>query len=102
MRWKRERHDHVSKTQARCRVAGEDYAVVVQSIQDSFQTQLLDVFCERQLNVASADVTEIMLKAEIENIVSSIKNDKLPDIKEKLKKDIPMSRESDVSARLVD
>ncbi|KAG3199082.1 hypothetical protein PC128_g5557 [Phytophthora cactorum] len=101
--WKRNGRDYESKMQARCRMTGEDYDVVVQSIRDSFQPQLLDVFCELQLNVESADATEGMLIAEIDHIVSSIKNNTLPDIKELFKKKLRMNmRESDVNARLID
>eukprot|EP00644_Phytophthora_capsici_P009852 jgi/Phyca11/50464/gw1.39.345.1 len=80
VRWKRERRDYESKMQARCRVTGEDYEAVVQSIKDSFQPQLLDVFCDLKLN-----------------------NDTLPDIKELFKKNLVINlRESDVNARLID
>ncbi|KAG2782912.1 hypothetical protein Pcac1_g7271 [Phytophthora cactorum] len=44
-----------------------------------------------------------MLIAETEPIVSSIKNDKLPDIKELFTKELLMNmKESDVNARLTD
>ncbi|KAE9044244.1 hypothetical protein PR002_g2909 [Phytophthora rubi] len=103
VKWKRDRRDYESKMQARCRVTGEDYDAVVQSIRDSFEPRLLEVFCQLQLNVEPADATERMLTAEIEHIVSSIKNATLPDIKELFKKELRMKKdESDVNARLMD
>ncbi|KAE8981002.1 hypothetical protein PR001_g24128 [Phytophthora rubi] len=103
VKWKRDRRDYESKMQASCRVTGEDYNAVVQSIRDSFEPRLLEVFCQPQLNVEPADATEGMLTAEIEHSVSSIKNATLPDIKELFKKELRMKKdESDVNARLMD
>ncbi|KAG3092120.1 hypothetical protein PI124_g6738 [Phytophthora idaei] len=103
VRWKRKRRDYDAKLQARCRVAGGAFDAVVQSVRDSFDPHLLDVFCELKLNVEPPDATDGMLITEIERIVSSIKNDKLPDIKELFIKDLLMNmKESDVNARLTD
>ncbi|RAW27557.1 hypothetical protein PC110_g16044 [Phytophthora cactorum] len=61
------------------------------------------VFCELKLNIEPPAATDGMLIAETEPIVSSIKNDKLPDIKELFTKELLMNmKESDVNARLTD
>jgi hypothetical protein len=103
VKWKRDRRDYEAKMQARCRVTGEDYNAVVQSVRDSFNPSLLDVFCELNLSVESANATEGMLIAEIERIVSSIKNNTLPDIEELFDRLLKMNmNEGDVNARLID
>ncbi|ETI54109.1 hypothetical protein L914_07362 [Phytophthora nicotianae] len=103
MHWKKERRDYETKLRNRCRVTGEDYDAVVEQIKDSFDADLLDVFCEFQLNVETVDVTEGMLVAEIEHIVGSVKNEALPDIKELFKRELKMNlTESDVTARVMD
>ncbi|GMF30537.1 unnamed protein product [Phytophthora fragariaefolia] len=103
VKWKRDRKEYEAKLRARCRVTGEAYDAVALSICDSFDSELLDVFCELQLNVASADVTEGMLIAEIDHIVNSVKNNSLPDIKALFKKELRMKLdESDVNARIIE
>ncbi|GMF38611.1 unnamed protein product [Phytophthora fragariaefolia] len=100
---KRDHRDYETKMKARYRVTGEAYDVVVQSVKDSFEPNLLDVFCELQCNSNSTDVTEGMLVAEIEHIFGSIKNDSLPDIEELFKTELRINMsESDVNARLMD
>ncbi|KAI9994387.1 hypothetical protein PInf_011001 [Phytophthora infestans] len=89
-RGKKERRDYETKLRDRCRVTGEDYDAVVEQIKVSLDGDLLDVFCELQLNVATVDVTEGMLIAEIGHIVGSVKNKAFPDIKEHFKRELKM------------
>eukprot|EP00644_Phytophthora_capsici_P009513 jgi/Phyca11/15463/fgenesh1_pg.PHYCAscaffold_13_\ len=87
VKWKKERRDYETKLPG----------------QDSFDADLLEVFCEFKLNVDAADVTDGMLTAEIEHIVASVKNKALPDIKGHFKKELKMNlAESDVTARIMD
>eukprot|EP00644_Phytophthora_capsici_P005294 jgi/Phyca11/96003/e_gw1.1.1007.1 len=103
VKWKKERRDYETKLRNRCRVTGEDYDAVVELVKDSFDADLLEVFCEFKLNVDAADVTDGMLTAEIEHIVASVKNKALPDIKGLFKKELKMNlAESDVTARVMD
>ncbi|KAE8891669.1 hypothetical protein PF003_g24447 [Phytophthora fragariae] len=103
VKWRRERREYESKLRARCRIYGEDYAAVVQSINDSFNRDLLDGFCELRLGINSADVTDDLLSAEIERIVSHVKNDSLPDIKQLFKQKLRLNMaESNVDARVLD
>ncbi|GMF50374.1 unnamed protein product [Phytophthora fragariaefolia] len=53
-------------------VTGEVYEAVAETIFESFEPDSLDTFCELKLGQASANVTEGMLTAEIETIVSRI------------------------------
>uniref|UniRef100_H3H596 Uncharacterized protein n=1 Tax=Phytophthora ramorum TaxID=164328 RepID=H3H596_PHYRM len=101
--WKKERREYEAKLRARCRVSGEVYEAVVLPIIESFDPDLLDTFCELRLNLASVDVTEGMLIAEISNIISNVKNDTLPDIKALFRSQLRMNMtESDVDARVLD
>ncbi|POM79715.1 Hypothetical protein PHPALM_2547, partial [Phytophthora palmivora] len=103
VKWKKDRREYETKLHNRCRLTGEDYEAVVEHIRDSFDADLLDTFCEFQLNIDSADVTEGMLLAEIDHIVGSVKNQALPDIKELFKRELKMNMtESDVTARVMD
>lgn len=103
VKWKRDRREYEAKFRARCRVSGGACDSVVESIKDSFDTDLLDVFCELELGVTAADVTEQQLVAAIEAIVSSIKNSQIPDIKALFKRELKMNmKESDVLARVLD
>ncbi|GMF57946.1 unnamed protein product [Phytophthora fragariaefolia] len=102
-KWKKERREYESRLRARCRVTGEVYEALAETILESFDPDLLDTFCELKLGRASADVTEGMLIAEIDNITSSIKNDTLPDIKTLFKKQLKLKfAKSDVEARVID
>ncbi|KAG2785497.1 hypothetical protein PC129_g15525 [Phytophthora cactorum] len=74
VKWKRDRREYGDKLRARCRISGEDYDTVVEPVTNAFEPDLLDVFCDLKLRQASADVTEGMLIAEIEYIVTSVKN----------------------------
>ncbi|GMF57958.1 unnamed protein product [Phytophthora fragariaefolia] len=63
---------------------------------------MLDTSCELKLGVAAADVAEGMLTAEIGQIVSSIKNGILPDIKSLFMKKVKSNfSDSDDEARVV-
>ncbi|ETK88369.1 hypothetical protein L915_07367 [Phytophthora nicotianae] len=101
--WIKHRRDNEAKLHNRCRVTGKEQDAVVEQIRDSFDADLLYVFCELQLNVDFADVTEGKLIAEIKHIVDSGKNKVLPEIKELFKSDLKINlTESDVNARVID
>lgn len=101
--WKIKRREYEAELRARCRVSGENYDVVVTPIMESFNADLLDTFCELRLNIASADVTEDVLIAEIESIAGSVKNKTLPDVKALFKSKLRLNMtESDVYARVLD
>nr|KAE8939573.1 hypothetical protein PF009_g10579 [Phytophthora fragariae] len=102
VKWMRDRREYEAKLRARCRVSGEDYNVVVESVVDAFESDLLDVFCDLKLHLPLKDVTEGVLLAEIKSIVDSVKNSTLPDIKALFKKELKMNMgESDVAARVL-
>ncbi|ETM98980.1 hypothetical protein PPTG_19119 [Phytophthora nicotianae INRA-310] len=61
VKWTKDRRDYETKLHNRCRKTGEDYDAVVEQIRGSFDADLLDVFCELQLSVDPANVTEGML-----------------------------------------
>ncbi|EGZ18559.1 hypothetical protein PHYSODRAFT_498366, partial [Phytophthora sojae] len=103
VKWQRDRRDYETKLCSRCRISGEDYDIVAESIKEAFDEDLLEVLCELQLDTTPAAVTDTILLAEIERIVDSVKNDALPDIKELLKRELRMNMsESDVTARVLD
>eukprot|EP00644_Phytophthora_capsici_P000802 jgi/Phyca11/109364/e_gw1.16.421.1 len=80
--WRKERRDYEAKLRARCRVTGEAFEAVVEPVAGAFNPHLLDTFCEFQMGVSAATVTDAMLTAEIEKVISSVKNGSLPDIKD--------------------
>ncbi|OWY91902.1 hypothetical protein PHMEG_00039313, partial [Phytophthora megakarya] len=101
--WKVKRREYEAEMRARCRISGEDYAVVTTPIKESFNADLLETFCELRLNMAVEDVTEGVLIAELEHIVGSVKNKTLPDIKGLFKNELRLKmKESDVYARVLD
>lgn len=103
MKWKRDRREYEEKLQARCRISGENYDAVVEPVRGAFEPDLLDAFCDFKLHKETADVTDGMLLAEITNIVNSVKNNTLPDIKELFKKELRLNlAETDVEARVLD
>ncbi|KAE8964420.1 hypothetical protein PR003_g24363 [Phytophthora rubi] len=103
VKWMRDRREYEAKLRARCRVSGESYDAVVESVVDAFESDLLDVFCDLKLHLPLKDVTEGMLLTEIKSIVDSVKNSTLPDIKALFKKELKMNMgESDVAARVLD
>eukprot|EP00644_Phytophthora_capsici_P014118 jgi/Phyca11/99315/e_gw1.3.993.1 len=89
--WTNKRRHYESKLKARCRVTGENYDNIVQSVRDSMDPDLLDGLCELRLNENVADVTDDMLIAEIALILSSVKNDTLPDVKALFKSKLRMN-----------
>ncbi|KAE8996878.1 hypothetical protein PR002_g19193 [Phytophthora rubi] len=103
VKWKKERREYEAKLRARCRVTGEVFEAVTESVVNAFNPHLLDTFCELQLGITTADVTDAMLTAEIEKIISSVKNDSLPDIKDLYQRELKLNMsESDVKARYID
>ncbi|POM66203.1 LOW QUALITY PROTEIN: Hypothetical protein PHPALM_17977 [Phytophthora palmivora] len=103
VRWRKERREYEAKLRARCRVAGENFEAVAESVMDPFNPHLMETFCELQLDITMGDVTDDLLTAEIENIISSVKNDSLPDIKELYWRELKLDMaESDVKARYID
>ncbi|GMF52298.1 unnamed protein product [Phytophthora fragariaefolia] len=59
--------------------------------------------CRFQLNVESVNDTDGILRAEIEHIVGSVKNETLPNIKELFMRELKMDKaESDVNAQLIE
>ncbi|OWZ01011.1 hypothetical protein PHMEG_00027680, partial [Phytophthora megakarya] len=103
VKWQRDRRDYEDKLRARCRVSGEEYAAVVESVVQAFDPELLDVFCSLKLQVDADTVTDEVLITEIKGIVNSVKNNTLPDIKALFGKELKMRmNESDVEARVLD
>ncbi|KAG2979721.1 hypothetical protein PC118_g11587 [Phytophthora cactorum] len=69
----------------------------------SFNAELLNTFCDLRLNIASVDVIEGLLIAEIEHIAGSVKNQTLPDIKALLQSKLRLNMtESDLYAGMLD
>ncbi|GMF60749.1 unnamed protein product [Phytophthora fragariaefolia] len=108
VKWNRERREYEEKLKAPCRISGEDYDTVVESVSSAFEadshyTDLLDAFCDFKLHKESSDVTDGMLLAEIAHIVDIVKNNTLPDIKELFKRGLKLIMgESDVEAGVLD
>ncbi|POM60306.1 hypothetical protein PHPALM_30853 [Phytophthora palmivora] len=103
VRWRKERREYEAKLRARCRVTGENFEAVAESVVDAFNPHLLETFCELQLDITMGDATDDLLTAEIENIISGVKNDSLPDIKELYRRELKLDMtESDVKARYID
>ncbi|KAG3234454.1 hypothetical protein PI124_g20493 [Phytophthora idaei] len=75
VKWGRERREYENRSRARCRVSGEDFDALCQTVKDSFNHDLLEVFEENKQEMS----TEVL--AVIQKILSSVKNDALPDIK---------------------
>ncbi|OWY90415.1 hypothetical protein PHMEG_00041465 [Phytophthora megakarya] len=96
VRWKKERRDYETKLRNRCRVTGEGYDAVV-------ETLAFLMYSVSSNYVETADVTEGMLIVEIKPILGRVKNKALPDIKELVKKDLKINlAETDVTARVMD
>ncbi|OWZ08055.1 Cytochrome P450 [Phytophthora megakarya] len=101
--WKVKRREYEAEMRARCIISGEDYAIMTTPIKESFNSDLLETFCELRLNMAVEDVTEGVLIAELEYIVGSVKNKTLPNIKGLFKNKLRLNmKESDVYARVLD
>ncbi|KAG4058514.1 hypothetical protein PC123_g6519 [Phytophthora cactorum] len=77
--------------------------IVTAPITKSFNAELLNTFCDLRLNIASVDVIEGLLIAEIEHIAGSVKNQTLPDIKALLQSKLRLNMtESDLYAGMLD
>eukprot|EP00644_Phytophthora_capsici_P018912 jgi/Phyca11/132547/e_gw1.180.17.1 len=101
--WTKLRRNYKNKLRARCRVTGENYDNIVQSIRDSMDPDLLDGLCELRLNEDAANVTADMLIADIALTLSSVSNTMLPDVKALFKPKLRMDlTESDVDVRVLD
>ncbi|POM70130.1 Hypothetical protein PHPALM_13480 [Phytophthora palmivora] len=82
---------------------GEKFEEGAESVVDAYNPHLLETFCELQLDVTMGDVTDDLLTAEIENIISGVKNDSLPDAKKLYRRELKLNTaESDVKARYID
>ncbi|OWZ00890.1 hypothetical protein PHMEG_00027825 [Phytophthora megakarya] len=47
VKWQHDHRDYEEKLKALCRVSGEDYPAVVESVVPAFDLELLEVFCSR-------------------------------------------------------
>lgn len=101
--WKRERREYEAKMKARCRTTGENYDKVVEMVKESFDSDLLDTFCEYRLGCTSDEATDTVLLDEINKIVGTIKNNDTPDVKALFRRELRMNmKESDIDARVID
>ncbi|KAI9983921.1 hypothetical protein PInf_005197 [Phytophthora infestans] len=83
---------------ARRRTSGEEYNAVTQPIKESFDAELLQAFCMLCLRKDVTDITEAMLIAELEALLSKVKM--VPDVKALFKLELHMDlKETDVDAR---
>eukprot|EP00644_Phytophthora_capsici_P007384 jgi/Phyca11/111844/e_gw1.21.259.1 len=99
--WRKERRDYEAKLRARCRVTGEAFEAVVEPVAGAFNPHLLDTFCEFQMGVSAATVTDAMLTAEIEKVISSVKNGSLPDIKDLYERELKLNMAESDCKRLM-
>ncbi|KAE9158851.1 hypothetical protein PF002_g33003, partial [Phytophthora fragariae] len=102
VKWRSLRREDEAKMRARVRVSGEDFNLVTQPIKESFDDKLLRAFCTLRLVIKVEDATDVMLAAELDRLLGSVKNDDIPDIKALFKRELHMDlRESDVDARVL-
>ncbi|KAE8882107.1 hypothetical protein PF003_g33854 [Phytophthora fragariae] len=102
VKWRSLRREDEAKMRARVRVSGEDFNLVTQPIKESFDDKLLRAFCTLRLGIKVEDATDVMLAAELDRLLGSVKNDDIPDIKALFKRELHMDlRESDVDARVL-
>ncbi|ETN10805.1 hypothetical protein PPTG_22702 [Phytophthora nicotianae INRA-310] len=90
VKWQKLRKEYEAKMRSRCRSSGEDYSIITQTVKESFDHDLLEVFCTMRLDKEVADCTEGMLIEELQRLLTSVKNDYLPDIKALFKRELRM------------
>ncbi|GMF51789.1 unnamed protein product [Phytophthora fragariaefolia] len=101
LEWMKLRKEYVAVIEARCKAANEDVKAVLRSVNDSFDSNLLETMCETRWDVDLGNVTDEFLMDKIREITASFQNRELPDtddlFSEELKFDLTIS---DVETRV--
>ncbi|OWY96365.1 hypothetical protein PHMEG_00033380 [Phytophthora megakarya] len=87
---------------ARCQSTGETYEAVTRSMKASFDPKLLEASCRLRWNIKKKNVNDKTLLVEIDNIISSVKIEALPDVRALFKTELRLNlKESDVNERIL-
>jgi len=100
VRWRRERKEYEETVKAR---AGETNDLLI-SIKNSFEDQdHLKTLCRFSWKTPFESITDERIMTEIDKIISSVKNNSLPDIEAEMKEQLTMNlSQSDVRERVVE
>lgn len=98
--WKRDRRKYVEQVKARANALNEDLASHIFTVKGSLDSRLLNLWCKLRWKMEEEDMTDEMLLAQIDRIISTVKNDTLPEVSKLFKNKIHMNlKESDVHER---
>ena len=100
--WKKERTEYEKQIRVRCAATGEEVDAVMISLKNTFDEELLATACTYKWKVNKESITDERIMEEIEKIISSVKNDTIPDVQALFKKQLKMDlKESDVAERVL-
>ena len=100
--WKKERSEYEKQIRARCAATNEDVNAVMISVKNTFDEDLLETACTYKWKIKKEDITDERICKEIDETISSVKNDTIPDIQALFRKHLKMDlSESDVAERVL-
>jgi len=100
--WKRKRKEYEEEVAVRCGHDQEKIEKMTTSIYNSFSKSLLSVLCDLEWGISKEEATEELLLGKIEAILSTVKNNTVPDVAAEFKAAVRMDlQETDVRERVV-
>jgi hypothetical protein len=102
VQWRKLRREYEDEVAMRCNNDAEKMAEVLVSVKKSFNKRLLEVWCEFDWDVDIETVSDEFILAKVDEIISSVKNNSVPDVAALFKENVTINMaESDVKERVM-
>ncbi|ETI44290.1 hypothetical protein F443_11005 [Phytophthora nicotianae P1569] len=99
VQWRKERREYDETVRNRAKGGAEDKIVPIRT---TFDEGLLRMWCSLRWQISIDDVTDEVILTEIDNIISCVKNNNVPDVDDEMREMLRMDlSESDVSERVI-
>ncbi|KAE8964515.1 hypothetical protein PF011_g28637, partial [Phytophthora fragariae] len=102
VQWRKLRREYEDEVAMRCSNDEDKTTEVLVSVKKSFNKRLLEVWCEFDWGVDIETVTDEFILGKIDEIISSVKNNSVPDVSALFKENVMVDMtESDVKERVM-
>ncbi|KAE9280453.1 hypothetical protein PR003_g27956 [Phytophthora rubi] len=102
VQWRKLRREYEDEVAMRCNNDAKKMAEVLVSVKKSFNKRLLEVWCEFDWDVDIETVSDKFILKKVDEIISSVKNNSVPDVVAVFKENVTMEMaENDVKERVM-
>nr|KAE8918753.1 hypothetical protein PF009_g30934 [Phytophthora fragariae] len=102
VQWRKLRREYEDEVAMRCNNDAKKMAEVLVSVKKSFNKRLLEVWCEFDWDVDIETVSDKFILKKVNEIISSVKNNSVPDVAAVFKENVTMDMaENDVKERVM-